>query len=209
MTEITLSFNEVLSSARKAAVGAGLAYGVAEDIGMAAAWLSARGIDGIAATIQALEAVDPQGRRNVADAVATRAAVDGVTAIDALCARETTGKVVLRHVDAPAMLVGLAGVAVANLGLSIQLTFPGGQSLLLPHATGIRDVIGDDRNIDISMTCLGENGGVLPDWDSPVRPHGCDENAYRKAMQLAARTYVPASKASRSRGAGTSKSDND
>ncbi|MCV9999230.1 DUF3726 domain-containing protein [Pararhizobium sp. YC-54] len=208
MTQITLSFNEVLSSARKAAVGAGLPYGVAEDIGMAAAWLSARGVDGIAATVQALETVDPRGRRNVADAVATRAAVEGVAAIDALCAGETAKTIVLGRVDAPALLAGLAGVAATNLGLAIHMTLPGGQTLFLPYATDLQATIGDGRNIDISLTCRGETGHAPPDEDIPARPHGCDEIAYRTAMQLAARGYVPASESSRA-GAGTSKSDND
>ncbi|MDW5317062.1 DUF3726 domain-containing protein [Rhizobium sp. PL01] len=209
MMQISLSFNEVQSSARKAAAGAGLAYGVAEDIGIAAAWLSARGIDGIAATIRAVETVSPDRRKDIAPASATRVAIEGLAAIDTLCAGKTGDSIVLDRVDAPALLAGLAGVAAANLGLAIQLTFPNGQNLLLPHARDIAAALDGALEIDISLMCLGEIGNNPADQSLPARPHACDEIAYRKAMRLAARTHVPASEASRNRGAGTSKTDND
>ena len=94
---ILLSYNEVQSTSRKAASGAGLPYGVAEAIGHAAAWLSGRGVDAVSVVVAAL-----------ADGPAI---LDGLAAIDTLAAGETA-HVALKDDSAGLLLLGLAGAAM-------------------------------------------------------------------------------------------------
>ncbi len=52
---ITVSLNEIDAMARKAARGAGYAWGLAEEAGRAVRWLEARGLPGLAALLRHLE----------------------------------------------------------------------------------------------------------------------------------------------------------
>ncbi|WP_420857724.1 DUF3726 domain-containing protein [Marivivens marinus] len=54
--KVTLSQNEVETLCSKAARGAGMSWGLAEEAGVAAGWLAARGIDGPAALLTYLQA---------------------------------------------------------------------------------------------------------------------------------------------------------
>ncbi len=55
---VQLSRNETESLCLKAARGAGMSWGLAEEAGFAAGWLSARGIDGASAILAQLDRVD-------------------------------------------------------------------------------------------------------------------------------------------------------
>lgn len=192
MTTILLSYNEVQSLARKAAGGAGLPHGMGEDIGHAAVWLSARGVDAVAITVAALGD----------EARGGRALLLGHAAIDALCCGETE-RVSLQGWKECALLVGFAGAAAMEAGLNIGLEC--GNGYVVPLAA-----ISDACGLIADMKALRR----MPDGDAPVcsgtpRPAATDAAAYAAALALAARTYVPASDFSRARGAGAGTTDND
>ena len=56
--EIVLSFNEIMFFFTRAAVGAGLPYGLAEDFGRSSIWIAASGLDPAAFTSNALKSLD-------------------------------------------------------------------------------------------------------------------------------------------------------
>ena len=56
--EIVLSFNEVMFYFSRAAVGAGLPYGLADEFGRSSIWIAAGGLDPAAITSNALKSLD-------------------------------------------------------------------------------------------------------------------------------------------------------
>ncbi|AOF92720.1 DUF3726 domain-containing protein [Sinorhizobium sp. RAC02] len=192
MKTILLSYNEVQSLARKAASGAGLPHGVAEEIGHAAIWLSARGVDAIRIVVDAL-GDDARGRQAV---------LRDQAAVDALCCGEAE-QVWLRDREYGLLLIGLAGAAAIDTGLSLAVQQGNGD--LMPLAR-----VSDAGGLLPAMKTLR----LMPDDDAPAcsgtpRPTATDAAAYATALRLAARTYVPASDLSRTQGAGAGTTDND
>lgn len=189
MTDILLSYNEVSSTARKAASGAGLPHGVAEEIGQAAVWLSARGVDAVGIVVRALSG---DGRQAI---------VAGLAAIDALCCGEGSEETALESADCSLLLLALAGVASDNVGLSLVVKPEGGSLLPLDAAC---------REPATNRLCLVRRGqGDTAEATLSSRPAATSQAAYAAALQLAAKTYVPASDLSRAMGAGAGTTDND
>jgi hypothetical protein len=192
MTTILLSYNEVQSLARKTACGAGLPHGVADDIGHAAVWLSARGVDAIRIVVEALGD----------DACGVQTILRDQAAVDALCCGET-GQVSLQDREHGLLLIGLAGAAATNAGLNLAARLANGNVLPLAQVSDARDLIPDLKTLHL----LPDDGGPVLSGSS--RPAATDAAAYAAALGLAARTYVPASDISRARGAGAGTTDND
>lgn len=189
MTTILLSYNEVQTLARKAACGAGLPHGVAEDVGQAAVWLSARGIDAVGVVI---------------DALGSQAEILGdQSAIDALCCGETA-EIAFEGRSCSLMLIGLAGAVAANTAMNLNLRYDGGVEPLALAA----------NPAELAASALSLRLHSPPDGGMPMprrspRPAATDAAAYAAALGLAARTYVPASELSRAQGAGAGTTDND
>lgn len=194
MTTILLSYNEVQSVARKAASGAGLPHGVAEDIGQAAAWLSARGVDAVGAVVEAL-----------ADGVEGRPAIfDALAAVDALCSA-AANVVPLQDRASGLLMLGLAGTAAMDIGVGVAVDRGDGDVVRLARLT-------DATRPMPSVTVLRrvpDDGAADAEFSSAARPAATDAKAYAAALALAARTYVPASELSRIQGAGAGTTDND
>lgn len=189
MTDILLSYNEVSSTARKAASGAGLPHGVAEEIGQAAVWLSTRGLDAVEIVVRALSGSGP------------RTILAGLAAIDALCCGEGPEEAALESADCSLLLLALAGVAAENTGLSLAVKQENGSLLPLDAAC---------REPATNRLCLVRRGqGDTAEATLSSRPAATSEAAYAVALQLAAKTYVPASDLSRAMGAGAGTTDND
>lgn len=191
MTTILLSYNEVQSLARKAASGAGLPHGVAEDVGQAAVWLSARGVDAIRVVVDAL----CEGGQ--------RAILDGVAAIDALCCGEPKA-IALQDPDCVLLLIGLAGLSATDAGLRIAVERGNGAVIPL---SGVNDVHG--LMTSKSLLLLPDGGDLAFAPSGAPRPAATDAAAYAAALGLAAKTYVPSSELSRTQGAGAGTTDND
>lgn len=191
MTTILLSYNEVQSLARKTACGAGLPHGVADDIGHAAVWLAARGVDAIRIVVEALGG-DGRGVQTI---------LRDQAAVDALCCGEA-GQVPLQD-RGHGLLIGLAGATATNAGLNLAARLANGNVLPLAQVSDARGLIRDLKALSL-----------LPDDGEPFRPGSprpaaTDAVAYAAALDLAARTYVPASDFSRAQGAGAGTTDND
>lgn len=192
MTTILLSYNEVQSLARKAASGAGLPHGVAEEIGHAAVWLSARGVDAISIVVDAL-GDDARGRQAV---------LRGQAAIDALCCGEAEQVLPADHAYG-LWLIGLAGAAAMDTGLNLAIQQGNGDVVPLARVSDASGLLPTMRTLRL----LPDN--AAPACSGTPRPTATDAGAYAAALGLAARTYVPASDLSRTQGAGAGTTDND
>ena len=185
---MTFSLNEVEGTVRKAARGAGLPIGIAEDIGRAAAWLCAHGEDGSAAALEGLRRCDasrPCNLNKAGTAPVARAVIEGLSAIDLIIAG-CRDRVELSGLDTSLLLRGLASIATAGRELAIELDLgPDG------HATLVRR----ERHAAESAP--------------HARRHRADPAVWHELQGLAARTYVPASETSRAHGAGAGLVDRD
>lgn len=214
------SLNEIQMLATKAARGAGLPWGVAEEAARAARWLEARGLAGLSALDGALDRLStPNWQRcsPIPDGAVWRAEsgeIDGL----------------------------LAGIALADRA-GQPLPFAGDEALILdavswpllamPFLAGVAEVLGERLTVSlgpdtpvvgigpqfIAETCRAIEG--LPSVNSvrierekgQAAPQGLsrldgsipiDKEVYARLDRRAARTYVPESAESQARGAGGS-----
>jgi len=202
-----LSANEVETTLRKAAAGAGVSYGLAEDLGRAAAFLALRELDGIATALEALQEpeVPPSASRDdgcwtIAAAPVTSA---GPAAFDLLAAG--AARVELRDVRQPLLLLGLAGVAAGDFGTGFHFRFADGTEASV--ACGRLDAPAAPPRGPVVVTAVP----VAPAAAAPqvTRQIAVDPCLWRRVLAAAALSTVPASEASRSRGAGAGLLDND
>jgi hypothetical protein len=206
------TLNEIEVLIRKAAVGAGYVYGIAEDIGQAGAWLCAHGQDGVAACLAGIEAgpsapaptIHNNGTLSFVDAHVARC---GSSALDLIMSNNRAGDVRLANVDEPLLLVGLAGIAADAWNTDIALRFsdgctvrvgPAGFDMPTPPAAGVDVILVRDKESRAPSERVPSSDGFDVDAD-----------LWNGALKLAARTYVPASEASRARGAGAGEIDNE
>ncbi len=194
MTTILLSYNEVQALARKAAGGAGLPHGVAEDIGRAAVWLSARGVDAIRVVVDTI-AGDEKRRPSI---------LAGQAAVDALCCGEMD-HIVLGDRKSDLLLIGLAGATATETGLNLAAVRGDGEVLPLAEISNAAGLIPSMA----ALRLLPEENAKAVVSAGTWRPAASDGLAYDAALALAAKTYVPASEQSRVQGAGAGITDND
>ena len=197
MTAISLSFNEVELLSRKAAMGAGLPSGVAEELGQAARWLAARSFDGLAIVTDALES-HSEGHGS-----SRHPAVEALRLLDALPATDSTIPVDGAAIP-PLLFLGLAGVLAGSENIEVELRCDG-----VTLTTGDASVADGHGNLVEPVTALRRR----PRQELPAavlaRPHPVSRAVIDAAERFAKRTYVPASDASRHRGAGSAAGDND
>lgn len=137
-----LSLNEVETTVTKAAQGCGLDFGIAAEIGAAAGWLCARGLDGVSAAVAVLSAgPDP---RTIVD----RLRLDTV---DLVVAKGSPLPAV--GCSSPLMLRALA----ARAGCSVQLDRSGVE----PGGTW---VVGPCRPAQVE-TVEAATVAVIPEWE--------------------------------------------
>lgn len=194
MSMVELSLNEVEMTTRKAALGAGLTLGVAEEIGRAARWLSARGYDGLAEAVRFLTLGEQSSPDNAAPVVAVLFDLDRLLSGPANQAVRTDG------LSSMPLFYGLCGAMADTVHADIVVEagdeiFSTAEVRLLPGFLG---------NIRIRMRPKATAARA-----TERRPPPTTEAVLAAAAALCARTYVPASQQSRVRGAGAAKTDND
>lgn len=219
-----VSLNEIEGIARKAARGAGMSWGLAEEAGKTARWLALHEIESLAPLIDMLDA------RDGATHEALRPRED----------RAQDGAIIWRAADGPLCPVA-AGTALADL--AYELTAPGAPALrlldvlapvlLLPFLARAAAASGHGFEIAVAdrRVAVDRHGPIDPPGPLPPRANatvtpitgpiraappipaarGVDVDAavWTRADAYARRTYVPASEDSRLSGAGAGLSDND
>ena len=173
------ALNEIELTVRKAALGQGLDFGRADDLGRAASWLCARGIDGATAAYHALEGLDRNRACHFGGKA--RVAIEGFAAIDLLKAGELS-TIDLIEPDSAQLIEGL---------IAIQAQQPP-QLAMTELASG---------SICLSAQAPDERPVINHRWQP-------DATHWKYLLRLAAKTYVPASELSR-QGAGAGQIDRD
>lgn len=140
-----MSLNEIELTTRRAARGAGLSFGLAEDAGRAAAWLAEAGLDFGVAVADALDdvatgcgatgepATCPCWAAGVAEAATQCRSVFcvGPSCFDGLCVSAEPGAAELGRIDVPLLLLAMAAVRAAEQALDFELTWAVGEAEVL------------------------------------------------------------------------------
>jgi hypothetical protein len=206
-----LSLNEIEVTARKAALGAGLPLGLAEDTGMAAAWLAAAGFPVAELMRSALETTGPRalrlqeaegGWRLAGEASPLPALVAGPSASDlaVVLAKEGCGGRLRLRVDVPA--IAFAHSALASARAKLSLAFSTADSLAEADIARLSLL----RDCEVTIEAGGGRGAqVGPAHDGIM----VEPTAWAAVQALANRMLVPATRHSRERGAGAGLIDTD
>lgn len=201
---MNLSLGELEALAKKAARGAGLPWGLAEDAGRAVRWLDAFGLQG-SAHLASYLASDRGARPDDLSAVwSSDGPLCPITAGASLsdCARRfSRGETLrLRDVSHPLLILPFVGSAaiLAHRTLTVGWARTDGCCLDLSTAPGIDP---------IDITC--EVDTDLGKAQEPTQRAEIDAATFERLTSFAARTYAPATEASRRLGAGAGNSDND
>jgi hypothetical protein len=222
---MTPSLNEIEMTVWKAARGAGLAWGLAEEMAQAARWLADRGFDWAEPLVAALAEVERRAGRLpppvFAEDGACDPAVGETEASPILCGPLLTDIVrdlrsseplVFRRVAQPLLMLPFAADAAARsaCGLTFRIDdavfyFENGQAKgqpLSPTAPAARRIV-----LSMDDEPLAERGMQPFGAGAPRRAIPAPLLVWLEAWVH--RTYVPASAASRLAGAGAGLTDND
>ena len=195
---IMASLNEVESLATKAARGAGLGWGQAEDVGRAARWLAERDLDWAEALRRLFGSAPARLRLATAFHLADRVAGGQAGGFwnGAACDIVWTIPLLAQATRGQSFTLTLRGADIV-----VRLR-PGGQvSADGPHLLGL-----PPQDVTVALEADGEPLAV--EVSPKTRRSHVAAAPWRDLEALAARTYVPASTQSRAR-AGASESDND
>lgn len=209
---MNLSLNEFQATLAKAAKGAGFATGLGEELVKAAVWLSVNGHKGGEAALSGLNTgVQKSLMGSVGPTIITSskfyAVTDSPSVFELAACANREVRALLTGVDAPLLTMGYAGVAAKAYGLSSEIQFGNGSVAMVDaYATDIYGEI-PDQPCDILIVCEVEDMPTAKS-SSPDRIE-VDENVWQALNVHAAKTYVPASEASRLKGAGAGLTDND
>lgn len=216
---IHLSLTEVETLAAKAARGAGLSWGMAEEAGFATRWLCAHGLAGASHLLGHLTRNDGAEWGDVAPAIngrvwasATGGALCPLATGAALCDAATlpvgpgAAPLRLQKLGFPVLLLPfLAGASVALLQ-PLALEWQSGRAVVSGDADlWIEAGIGwDDTTMDLTVSTT--TAPQTATFRNPVQP--IPATVLQALNALALRTTVPASARSRA-GAGAAATDND
>ncbi|WP_170984285.1 DUF3726 domain-containing protein [Rhodoligotrophos defluvii] len=196
---IDLSMNEVEMTAYKAARGAGLPWGIAEDVGRAARWLARTGFDWSTALLSVLATTGMSEP-------ATSPFLLGTAVADQINGGEDVGRVISRpNVLRPVWLVPLITVAT---GGSMPVRIVIGAELVAINREKVWATAPIDRVAPIASAYVLIQAGLpelsaLPHhWDPQHTRSLISAENHTQLEALVYRTYVPTSEKSRLRGAG-------
>jgi hypothetical protein len=192
---VTWSLGEVEAMARKAARGAGYAWGVADEAGHAVRWLEARQAGGITDLADLLVEVSNETPadftpKSVADWTCNTnhlcPVMTGLVFADTAELREAE-VTRLNSVMAPKLMLPFLGHVAAIQGQPLSVVAGAGRAIV--------------RDGDLDMS-----GDWTAAMETRVDP---DPSAWKILTRMASRTYAPATEASRLKGAGAGLTDND
>jgi hypothetical protein len=201
---ITVSLGEIDATVKKAARGTGYAWGLAEEAGRAVRWLESRGLPGLNVVLRHLESGTVEGSPIVA----------GIAFADRAHELASGKSLSASDVAFPLLLLPFAATASELSGRAIDLRWPGAQLRVM---AGAATFSGRDRatapgpvRVELSPAAGTIDGRPLVERIAGIT---VDHAVWSGLDRFAMKTYVPASKTSRIRGAGAGAdagdSDND
>jgi hypothetical protein len=208
-----LSLNEIETTILKAARGAGMEWGLAEEVGQAARMLARAGVAFEAAMLHLLQAAPWRNDFVIeGDALRPRDPEAWLCPIRVgACLSDLADKPLKRveRVLCPLLLLPFA----ARLGRSIRVGADGPWlSLADHHARSRARELGDrssERAATVEIAALETTTAKARETSPRQGGVAIDMGAWRQLQAFEARTYVPASRRSRLHGAGAGAIDND
>ncbi len=231
-----VSFSEIEVTLRKAALGAGIPLGLAEDFGRIGCWLATRRVNPLPSGLAALDAFDSENS-GAGEVVGTEqeltlapkagqslsALYAGSSACDLLCVQRSA--VQLRQVDAPLLVLVSAALASGEHSLAIQVELPSSDgetavaccdSGMVCAELGVLEQFCSTFALDMRLELAGsKHSRNRPAVFPATPPHevftegaSVEEAEWSRVEQYAKRMLVPASETSRA-GAGAGEIDTD
>ena len=211
---MSFSLNEVEALCRKAARGAGMTWGLAEEAGRAVRWLQAHGIAGAAALADLLQAQDGRdlagmtpGTHGVwkAPAGVLCPIITGTAICDRAQGFAQGQALTLGPTRAPILLAPFAAMVSAVLNSPVRLRWDGVDCLCTADSFASKGDTGTAQTDRIEMAPTDQTPTATTTRTRADIPPG----VYHRLSTFAARTYAPATEASRIAGAGAGLTDND
>ena len=212
---MSYALNEIEATAKRAARGAGLSWGMAEEASKAARWLCTQGFDGAALLAAVLEQSDgrPAGELRPQSLQGEWRAASGTlcpllagASLSDCAARLADGRITLQAVSHPALLLPFAAAAAAQLGQPVTLEWDGCAAVTDGKSVSIKgEAVQQPLTAGATASLGGTLGAPLPQATRATP----DAAAWESLNRFARRTFAPATEASRLAGAGAGLSDND
>lgn len=195
------SVNEFEAALIKAARGAGLPMGIAEDLASAGCWLCLNGYDGANAVLESLANISNSDQPELGETARCGPAI-----IDSVIADPETVFVV-ENASAPLLLAGLAGIAARDYSIAFQFdTNRGAVTIRGDSISDVELLPTDHGTLKITVSEFSREDEFR---DDPGNGFIIDDKLWKSISALAHKTYVPATEASRESGAGAGLTDND
>lgn len=219
---IVCSLNEIEIYGRRAARGAGMAWGLAEEAGRAARWIAARGLPGAELLARLITVNDGRPYETMAPVIvngqwrATAGALcpicTGAAMSDRIDDLVPGENLFLRRMDCPLLLAPFLDYPLPSRDACFQICWTGVRILVYANGAAI-----SCEKASAYTTERAEEIGLSVVTRETLTPTHLARNAgvkvplsvWRVLDGFARRTYVAASEASRARGAGAGRSDND
>ncbi|HVI89934.1 MAG TPA: DUF3726 domain-containing protein [Dongiaceae bacterium] len=199
------SLNEIEIESRKAARGAGLAWGLAEEAGHAIAWLAERGVNALPALLETLDA--SQNGDNFGDPLLAGTMI--ADRAQMLAEGEVFAYLQIRW---PVLILPFMAMAARLTGRSIVLQHEDGVWSVRPGREDAGLLVAAVKKPRIvAVKCRAEELPLREAVETPPAMRlEIDDRTWESLELLAHRTYVPASEESRRLGAGAGSGiDND
>ena len=214
------SLNEIQTMVLKAARGAGLPWGLAEEAASAARWLAARDLPGLASLAALLERIGSTGDTSLMPVTdADRWKSDGgwlpglhagVAFLDLAGEIEEEGSLTLENVAEPLLFLPFAAAASLVCERPLAVSWPGCEKMV-----SAGDIVGAVPIAQLASHAAEVEVRVInaPPLSPAPKPEAMsveiDDHVWARLNAFAKRTYVPESEESRARGAGAGGIDND
>jgi len=219
---IVCSLNEVETYGRRAARGAGMSWGLAEEAGKASRWLAERGLPGVELLVRLLTANDGRSYSSMAPVIANGRWQAGEGALCPVC----TGAALSDRIDVLARgeEICLSALAYPLLlapfldhswrfdDASYELRWPNVRASVFADGVTLeceKQSAHLSERVDEVKVSVGAHRKGGPTHHPRTGGVMTPLSVWRAMDALAKRTYVPATEESRARGAGAGRTDND
>ncbi len=218
---MSFALNEIEAISKKAARGAGMAWGIAEEAGKTARWLASHGLPGPELLLDLLELNDGRDYEEIAPLTTkgswvSRAGricplIAGAAISDCSAVLSTKRAFELGSTSFPLLLVPYMENCAKDIGMPVELSWPGVVLSVSPQ--GGFWVDGDNQAVLVDVApfvhCKVSKVGDRPwSFSKPVRPM-IDASIWERLENFAHRTYAPATEESRKLGAGSDRIDDE
>lgn len=211
---MTYALNEIEALAKKAARGAGYAWGLAEEAGKAVRWLESHGLPGAAALVGHFNIghIDGPPKTLQGDWTSSTGVLCPLTSGAALndCADRLARGCIQRmeNVDHPLLILPFAAWASIHIKAQVNVTWQGMRATTDGHRLRF-DVETAHEHPAIAETLTCQKAQAIGQLKAPALRGEISDDTWQDLGAFAHRTYAPASEESRLRGAGAGVTDND